>query len=310
MSDAERSVIAESVPTRLDAVPLFQGRTLDVVSLTGGLTNQNYRVTLDGRSYVARLSTSTSALLAIDRVAEHTNSVIAAAVGVAPAVVGYAPEAGVLVVEWVCGRTFTEEDVRTDANLPRIAATCRRLHAGPSFVGEFDMFALQRRYLSAVLEHGFRLPPRYLEFGPTVARMEGALAVRPEPSRPCHNDLLAANIIDDGRRLWLIDYEYSGNGDPCFELGNIASEAALSVDQLTELVRCYYGRASRRLTARARLLGLMSDYGWTLWAAIQDGVSLIDFDFWGWGLAKYEQAVATFDGRDLDRLIGEVQGDD
>lgn len=292
--------------SRLSAVPLFAGRDFEAVPLSGGLTNQNYRVTLGGRSYVARLSNPSGELLAIDRVAEYRNSVTAASTGAAPAVSGYAPDVGVLVVDWVEGRTLTVDDVHDLTTLRRVAAACRRLHAGPRFVSDFDMFDVQRHYLSVVLERGFRLPGRYLDLMPTVDRIHAALAVHPEGVVPCNNDLLPANLIDDGEQIYLIDYEYSGNNDPCFELGNIWSEAGLDADALDELVEAYYGRRSRALAARARLLGLMSKFGWTLWASIQDGVSPIDFDFWAWGTERYERALAEFDGPDLPRLLEEV----
>ncbi len=137
-------------------------------------------------------------------------------------------------------------------------------------------------------------------------RIRAALAVQPVPLRPCHNDLLAANFIDDGQAVWIIDYEYSGNNDPYFELGNIWSECHLTLEQLEELVQAYDGAPSRSHLARARLWGLMSQYGWTLWASIQDGTSAIDFDFWGWGMEKYERAEATFAGPDLERLLVDV----
>jgi thiamine kinase-like enzyme len=301
------AVPSPAVDARLDAVPLFAGRARTVVPLPGGLTNQNFRVSVEGRDYVARLSSPSGSLLAIDRDAEYRNSLAAAASGVAPPVAGYAPHAGVLVVEWVHGRTLTEADVRDEVTLTRIAEAVRRLHAGPRFCSDFDMFALQRQYLSVVRERGFKLPAGYLDHMPAVERIEAALAVRAEPTVPCNNDLLPANLIDDGTRLWLIDYEYSGNNDACFELGNIWSESALADEQLEVLVTTYYGRRSRGKLARARLLGLMSKYGWTLWASIQDGASDLDFDFWSWGLEKYDRAVAEFEGPDLLRLMEEVQ---
>jgi thiamine kinase-like enzyme len=301
------AVPSPELASRLAAVPLFTGREFDAVPLIGGLTNENYRVTVGGQTYVARLSSPSGALLAIDREAEYANAMAAAASGAAPAVAGYAPEAGVLVVEWVEGRTLTEADLRDVATLRRLAASCRQLHAGPRFVRDFDMFDIQRRYLAVVREYGFRLPERYLEFLPVIDRIRGALAARPEPTVPCNNDLVPANLIDDGERIWLIDYEYSGNNDPCFELGNIWSEAGLPVDALHDLVAAYSGRASRRRVARARLLGLMSKYGWTLWASIQDGVSLLDFDFRAWGAENDRRAVVEFTGPDLPRLIQEVQ---
>ena len=127
---------------------------------------------------------------------------------------------------------------------------------------------------------------------------------------PCNNDLLAENFIltPDGFRL--IDYEYSGNNDPCFELGNVWSESNLSLAQLEDLVAAYYGRPLRHKVARARLWGLMSKYGWTLWASIQDGVSEIDFDFWSWGMEKYERAVAEFDSPAFEQLLDEARRED
>jgi thiamine kinase-like enzyme len=299
------------VAARLAAVPAFAGRRWNAEELTGGLTNHNYKVSVpDGagaRTYVARLSHPSGHLLAIDRDAEHACSVAAASTGVAPAVVDYVPEAGILVIEWVQGRTYTPADLADPANLPRVATALRRLHAGPRFPVGFDMFALQRRYLDVVRRNGFRLPRRYLEFQPAVRRIHDALAVRDEGTVPCHNDLLAANLIDDGEQVWLIDYEYAGNNDACFELGNLWSESTLEEARLAELVELYYGRALRHKVARARLLGLMSKYGWMLWAAIQDGVSGLDFDFWSWGMEKYDRAVAEFDGPDLERWLVDVR---
>ena len=263
---------------------------------------------------VARLSDAGSSLLAIDREAEHHDSVAAASTGVAPGVVDRVAEGagggGVLVVEWVDARTWTPADVADEGNLRRLAAACRVLHAGPRFARDFDMFAVQARYLAVVRDRGFRLPERYEEFLPAFGRVGAALAVRPLPTVPCNNDLLAANVLDDGERLWLIDYEYAGNNDPCFELGNIWSEAALEPPALDVLVEAYTSRPSGRLAARARLLGLAAQYGWTLWASIQHATSDLEFDFWSWGAEKYERAVAEFEGPDLPRLLSEVTRDD
>ena len=133
------------------------------------------------------------------------------------------------------------------------------------------MFDIQRGYVRVVQEHGFRLPDRYAEFEPAVRALEQAMRVRDEPTVPCNNDLLAENFIEVDGVMRLIDYEYSGNNEPAFELGNIWSESNLSPAQLEELVGHYYGRPLRNKVARARLWGLMSKYGWTLWGSIQDG---------------------------------------
>lgn len=277
-------------------------------ALPGGITNRNYRVGTPQGDFVIRLSDPDSSLLAIDRGVEHRNSLAAAYAGVGAPVVDYLHGQGVLVVGFLEGRTWTEEDVRRPENLPRIAEACRRLHAGPAFASEFNMFDIQARYLDACRERGFRLPHRYEDFLPAFDRVRQAMRVLPERLVPCNNDLLARNFIDDGERLWLIDYEYSGNNEASFEIANVWSESTLPLDLLEPLVTAYWGRHDSAKVARARLWGLASQYGWMLWASIQASISPIDFDFWEWGMEKYDRAVETFDGPDLDRLLDEVAG--
>jgi thiamine kinase-like enzyme len=290
-----------------ERTPGFAALPYIATKLAGGLTNSNYRLSVANRNAVVRLSSPQSALLAIDRDAEHANARAAAAAGVGPAVLGYFPDLGALVIDWVEGRTFEAGDLDDSATIAQVADTCRTLHAGPRFLGDFDMFALQRRYLDLVMTSGFRLPGGYLDYMPTVNEMRDAVAALAEPTVPCHNDLLAANIMVSEAKMWFIDFEYAGNGDPCFELGNLASESHLSVERLAELVTAYYGTESTAKLARARLFGLMSDYGWTLWASIQAATSNLDFDFWAWGMEKYERAREVFRAPGLAQLISDVR---
>jgi thiamine kinase-like enzyme len=225
-------------------------------------------------------------------------------------VVAYLPELGALVLDFIEGSTMSAQQLRAGDRLREVADAIRQLHGCRRFRDDFNMFRVQERYAGIVRERGLRLPERYLEFAPQVAAMERAMAVREDGTVPCNNDLLAENFIWTGDRFQLIDYEYSGNNDPMFELGNVWSESNLSLEQLEQLVEHYYGRPLANKVARARLWGLMSKYGWTLWASIQDGVSTIEFDFWAWGMEKYERAVAEFDGPDFARLCEDVRRDD
>jgi thiamine kinase-like enzyme len=172
------------------------------------------------------------------------------------------------------------------------------------------MFRIQQRYLAVTTERGFAVPAGYASLMPRLAEAEAALAVQDTGTVPCNNDLLAANFIDDGTRIWLIDYEYSGNNDPCFELGNIWGECGLSTEALAELVTQYYGRPLRSKIARAQLLGLVGKYGWTLWGAIQHASSPIDFDFWAWAMERYEAAAAGLTSTSFTRLLDDVVRDD
>jgi thiamine kinase-like enzyme len=302
-------------PAGLDALfdrtASLAARPRQVRELPGGLTNRNYQVTTPDGTFVARVSDAGGDLLAIDRDHEYRNSVAAAAAGAGAPVIEYRPEDRLLVVGYIEGRTLGNDDVADPATIARIADACRRLHTGPRFGNDFDMFDIQRRYLSVVRSRGFRIPDGYDDLLPRFEAAGAALAAsNRDATVPCNNDLLAANFIDDGDRIWLIDYEYSGNNDPCFELGNIWGECRLSVEALEELITAYYGRPLRSKTARARLLGLAGKYGWTLWGAIQHAASPLDFDFWTWAMERFEGAAAGFTAGDFTTLLEDVQRDD
>jgi thiamine kinase-like enzyme len=298
-----------SLDAVLAAVPELHDAA-SVEPLAGGLTNVNYKVVSPRGTFVVRVSGKDTGLLAIDRENEAHNTQLAADTGVGAPFVAWLPEHDALVLEFVDGEVMSAEKLRRGDRLPAVARACRQLHGGALFLHGFDMFEIQRRYLRVVQERSFRLPDRYLEFEPHVRALETAMRAQPEPAVPCNNDLLAENFIDVGGEMRLIDYEYSGNNEPSFELGNVWSESNLSLDQLEELVGHYYGRPLRNKVARARLWGLMSKYGWTLWGSIQDGISDLDFDFWGWAMEKYERAVAEFDGPDFERLLDDVRRTD
>jgi thiamine kinase-like enzyme len=278
--------------------------------LAGGLTNTNYKVVSNGRAFVVRVSGKDTGLLAIDRENELHNTIAAAETGVGAPFVVAVPEHDALVLEFLDGEVMDAAMLRRGDRLEAVARACRRLHGGRRFLHDFDMFEIQRGYVAVVHERGFRLPDRYDEFEPNVRTLERAMRVRPEQTVPCNNDLLAENFIEVDGEMRLIDYEYSGNNEPSFELGNIWSESNLSLEQLEELVAHYYGRPLRNKVARARLWGLMSKYGWTLWGSIQDGISDLDFDFWNWGMEKYDRAVAEFEGDEFEQLLADVQRED
>ena len=293
----------------LAAVPELRDAQ-SVEPLTGGLTNTNYKVTSPSGCYVVRISGKDTSLLAIDRENEVHNTIAAAETGVGAPFVAALPEQDALVLGFLDGEVMDSEKLRRGGHISAIADACRRLHSGRRFLQDFDMFQIQPGYLEIVRERGFRLPGHYEEFEPKIRDLERAMRVRAEPTVPCNNDLLAENFIRVNGEMRLIDYEYSGNNEASFELGNVWSESNLSLEQLEELVTAYWGKPLRNKIARSRLWGLMSKYGWTLWGSIQVGISDLDFDFWGWAMEKYERAVAELDGPQFGQLLADVQRED
>ena len=298
----------------LDRLAILAGRSWHASDLPGGLTNHNVRVVSDDDGppldLVVRCSSGDPGLLGIDRDAEHANTARAADAGVGAPVVEYRPDLDMLVIGYLEGRALVDADFADSGVLGRSADACRRLHAGPRFVGDFDMFQRQATYLATVREKGFALPPTYDDHADAWADVRRALAVAPRPTVPCNNDLLAANFIDDGEQVWLIDYEYSGNNDACFELGNTTTECNFTPDQVEAWTEAYFGDPNPADLARVRLQALCSEYGWSLWGFIQAATSPMDFDFAGWGQERFDKAEATFRGTELPRLLDEVANAD
>jgi thiamine kinase-like enzyme len=290
----------------VDRIPDWRGKSVIVHPLSGGLTNTNYRVEVEGVPFVVRIPGANTELLAVDRANEYHNTRAAGQAGVCPRLAHYLPDADVMVLEFIHGETMSIPKLQGPGMPTRMAQSLKRLHAGPRFLRDFNMFRLTEFYLQIVDAHAVRIPNGYRGYLPKVARIEAAFARHPLPSAPCHNDLLAENYIDDGQRLWLIDFEYSGNNDPTFELGNTCQEQQFDEPRIVEMCAAYFGEAYPDKLARMKLNMIMSDVGWTLWAAIQAKISAIDFDFWGWAVERWGRASAKMDSAEFPAWLGVV----
>jgi len=298
--------IADSVQ-KIDA---WRGQEVKIKELTGGLTNQNFRLEVGDQVYFVSIPGAATELLAIDRASEYFNTSAAAAAGVGPRVLYHLPEFNVMVLEFINGATMSIEAMAADGMPERLARTLKKLHAGPRFLNDFNMFRLAEFYLRIVEKHDVPIPNDYRRRLPAVGRMEAAINKRPLAAVPCSNDLVAENIIDDGRMLRLVDFEYSGNNDPCFELGSAGCELQYDPDQLAELGRAYFGRTRRHLLARMHLYALMADFGWTLWGAIQTQISKLDIDFWAYAGGRWTRALQMLDSNDFPRWLADAGRED
>lgn len=285
----------------------WKGKNVSVAPLSGGLTNTNYKVTVDGTPFFVRVPGESTELLAVDRQNEYFNSKAAAEAGVGPNVLYHLPELNVMVLEFIEGQTMSKDALNAPGMPTRMALAIKQLHAGPRFLTDFNMFRLTEYYLNICEERSIPIPDGYLERVPTIKRMEEAMSVKPLPTVPCNNDLLAENYIDEGGSLRLIDYEYSGNNDPCFELGNTCQEMEFDEDQIREVCDAYFGSVSESMIARMKLNMIMSDVGWGLWAAIQAKISTIDYDFWGWAIERWGRAVEKMESEEFPVWLQQVQ---
>ncbi len=268
--------------------PLDGGPT----ALDGGITNRNYRVSLGGEEYVVRRPGKDTDLLGIDRRAERLATEAAAAIGLAPDVAAAVGDS--LVTRFVACASVSAEEIG-DA-VEEIAAALRSFHdSGAHLPSAFDVVALLDRYAAIVTEGGGTPPEDFAAAGAWAARIRTAL--RGDPPCPCHNDLLAGNIIraQASGRMMLVDWEYAGMGDRRFDLGNLAVNN--DFDDATEdrLLAAYYDSPpSDARRAALKLMRVMSDIREAAWGVVQAEISELDFDFAGYGdehFARMRQAV-------------------
>lgn len=290
-------------------VSLWRGKAVKLVPLSGGLTNENYMVEAGGGRYVMRIPGTSTELLSIDRANEVYNARAAASTGIGPAVLEHIPQGDIMVLEFIPGETMSSQSLQSATMARRMAGSFKRLHGAPRFLKDFNMFRLIEDYLRIVDEQGVRIPADYRERLPQVAEIEQALQPGSLPSVSCHNDLLCENFIDDGQCLRIVDYELSGNNDPCFDLGNTAQEANYSDELRALLCEAYFGRLDRRQLARMNLYALMSDVGWTLWGAIQARISKLDFDFTDYYLTRWNRALTVMDSDRLQDHLRDARRD-
>lgn len=287
-------------------VALWRGRQVKISPLSGGLTNENYLVESGDDRYVMRLPGQSTELLSIDRENEVFNTKAAASTGIGPRVLEHVPGIDVMVLEFIPGQTMSAKTLQTRDMAARMALSFHRLHNAPRFLHDFNMFRLIEDYLGIVDQHQVTIPEDYREWLPAVTRIERAVAAGATRPVPCHNDLLCENFIDDGRALRIVDYELSGNNDPCFDLGNTAQEAEFDQELRAALCESYFGHVDARQLARMNLFALMSDVGWTLWGAIQARISAVDFDFRAYYSGRWERALQVLHSEDFPRWIEEA----
>jgi thiamine kinase-like enzyme len=252
-----------------------------------------------------RVSVADPGELGIDRDNEHRNSVVAAEVGVGAPVIARVRNPEALVVRFVEGVTLTPEDFRDSRRVSALARVLRQLHGAGPFARGFDMVAVQERYLRIVTGNGYPLPEEYDRYAERARRLGEVLTRTRVLSAPCHNDLMPGNFIETdgpGSRLWVVDYEYSGNNDPAYDLGDAINELELDPERAEQLVHEYHEGARPGEVARARLWSLMSKYGWSLWGSIRIGTTG-DPEIRDWARALWARAVAEFESPDFEDLL-------
>jgi thiamine kinase-like enzyme len=277
----------------VDAMPGWAGRGVRAEALEGGITNRNFRVDVDGETFVVRLSGRDTGLLGIDRDAERRAAQSAHEAGVAPEVIAFLPDHGALVTRFVRGDPLPPADLERPEIMAEVVESIRRIHGMRMLPSTFDVFSVVRDYREKAAEHGVRTPVAFNDAMTVAHRIAEAFAVRPLPARPCHNDLLNANFLVVDGRVMIVDYEYAGMGDLFFDLGNFSINNGVSEDAQERLLELYFEAVRPADRARHKLMRIMSDFREAMWGVVQQGISTLDFDYAGYADQHFERCLLS-----------------
>ena len=272
-------MIPQDVTALVARVPAWHGADVDLAPLHGGITNTNYVATCRGRRYVVRLPGERTELLGIDRANEAEAAQRAADLGLGPAIAGTLPEIGTLITELIPGHHLEPEPFME--RLDDVVDLLRRFHGSGPLAGAFPIHRVVEWHARDAARHGVQPPPAFDRLHRQSLRIEAAFDSAPQAPVPCHNDLLPANVLFDDRdgRAWLLDYEYAGMNDRCFDLGNLSVNCGFDHAADEDLLRRYFGSVSTSRWARLQLMKIMSEFREGMWAVVQQAISTLDTDF-------------------------------
>ncbi len=278
----------------LQRIPQFNAaKSIEVKELTGGITNRNYKITADGDCFVLRLGGNETQFLGIDRKNEYECSLLASQVGIAPEPITFLEPEGYILARFISGKGIPAEEIGLEENIRRVVESIKAYHALDFFPGFFSPFRVAEEYAKTARSFNVKLPEKIDWYLEKSYEIEKAMYRQPLEPRPCHNDLLNGNFIDDGTRVRILDWEYAGMGDIFFDLGNFAIQHEFKDEQDEILLKAYFGEPTDSQRAQQKLMKIMSDLREAMWSQVQIGVSKLDFDYAGYGRKYFDRFEAN-----------------
>lgn len=277
----------------------------------GGLTNRVYKLDLGSKGrFILRLpGKGTEAY--IDRAVELHNARVAAEAGVSAEVIYGDAATGIMLTRCIDGIvTMSPDRFRERAGAPaRAALALKRMHScGKEFRFRFELFAMIDDYLRVLDERKAQLPEGYHDVVKAAQPVRAALDAHPAALAPCHCDPLCENFLDNGQRMWIVDWEYSGMNDPLWDLGDLSVEASFDAAQDREMMEAYCGGTpSPAVVGRMVIYKAMCDLLWTLWGLIQNADGNPADDFWAYALNRFARCQKLMNASDFAGHVAAVQ---
>ena len=294
----------------LARVPMLAGVDPAKAERLGGLTNLNYLVDTGGERLVVRVPGAGTGEY-IDREAEEVAARSAAAVGVNAEVVFFDAVDGLMVTRFVDGAvTMNPERFRDLGSVARAGKALRQLHSeAEPFSTDFLLFSMIDDYKRLIAEKGAELPSGYHEAESAADATRRALEAAPRALVPSHCDPLCENFLDTGERMMVIDYEYGGNNDPMWDLGDLSVEGLFTPEQDAALLRAYFGGdAPASDVGRMVAYKAMCDLLWTLWGVLQHANGNLADNFWAYAVGRFERCQALMASPDYATHLSNITG--
>lgn len=282
---------------------LKDSKNVKKIPLSGGITNLNFKIEADGRSYVIRLAGEGTDQLGIKRDVEHAANKVAGELGVAPEVVYFIEPEGYIVTRFVTGKRIMPEDIVKSDYLVRVAQKLRLFHRNaPKLKGEFNVFRRVEMLTKVSKSNNAKFPHDWDFIMKKMREAEKALLKDPYIPTPTHNDLLNLNWLDeevagDIGEIRLLDWEYAGMGDIFFDLGNFSHHHRLNEEQVRIFLTAYFGTMTPKHYARLRIMWPMSELHEAMWGTTQSVISNLEEDFQGYAnlwFGRYRMHVTDF----------------
>ncbi len=295
--------ITNEIISRIDE---WKGKEIRWEPLGGGITNHNYTVYVDDEKYVMRIPGAGTDIF-IDRDNELECSIEAGKTGVTPRVLHHLKPENISVVQFIQGKTLTTDEITGNNSLiTRIVSAIRVIHEKAAFKKRFDPFQTVRDYMDYVKKYDAPLPSDFDRMLGISEEIESAMKKNPLQDVACHNDYLSENFLDDGKEIWIIDWEYGGRGDPYFDLGDFAVEHPFLQEQEELIITEYCGELKNNRLYRMLLYKIVSDLWWSVWAMIQSRISTLEFDFYAYGNGRFERLRINAGNPDYRKWLGGV----
>jgi thiamine kinase-like enzyme len=278
---------------------------LKATPLGGGITNNNFRIDIGGKSFVLRIAGADTELLGINREVEYAANLAAGKLGIAPEVFYFIRPEGYLVTRFITGQPIPPEQICKPDNIRLVTEVLRKIHHMPDIPGIFDVFRVVEDYSAIARRFRVVFPEDFDRLIELIQAAGQALQVRPIKPCPCHDDLLNANFLVNSQ-LYILDWEYAGMGDPYFDLANFSDHHQFNDEQDRWLLKCYFGEVTPPGWAHFKIMKIMSDLREATWGLVQIGISKLDFDFRGYADKFFWRAMENILNPNWNEWLKEV----